>query len=297
MIAGPDDDEGLAHDASGSDRIRLDPARLAAVRATGLLDSEIEEIFDRLTRLAVRLVGVPAAFISLVDENRDFYKSACGFGEPLATTRELTGPTFCHFAIQSEEPLVIPDTTSDPRYSNVPTVSSLGIAAYVGIPLVFDDQVIGAFCAIDVAPRDWAARDIDTLRDLAAITLREIGLGAANRESSLASVEAKASQQIAELAREHLADLFRQAPAFIAILSGPNHVFEVANDTYAQLIGHRDVIGKSVIEALPDVPDDEFSAFLDDVLGTGRSHIRREVPTVLQPSPGAALESRFVSFV
>ncbi|HXG69088.1 MAG TPA: hypothetical protein VNJ04_00570, partial [Gemmatimonadaceae bacterium] len=62
-------------DRSLAEAIR-DPERLAALRSTGLLDSEVEEVFDRLTRLAVKLLGVPAAFISLVDENRDFYKSA-----------------------------------------------------------------------------------------------------------------------------------------------------------------------------------------------------------------------------
>ncbi|MEP6999416.1 MAG: ATP-binding protein [bacterium] len=297
MIASQDEADEVGNDTSGDNRVRLDPARLAAVRATGLVDSEIEEIFDRLTRLAVRLVGVPAAFISLVDENRDFYKSACGFGEPLATTRELSGPTFCHLAIQSREPLVIPDTAADPRYRDVPTVRSLGVAAYVGIPLVFDEQVIGSFCAIDVAPRAWAPRDIETLRDLAAITLREIGLGAANRQSTLASVKAREFQQIAELARERMADLFRQAPAFIATLRGPDHVFELANDSYMQLIGHRVVIGKSVVEALSDVRDPEFIAFLDDILATGRPFVGREVPTAVQPTPGAALESRFLTFV
>jgi hypothetical protein len=82
-----------------------DPIRISAVHATGLLDSEAEEAFDRLTRLAVKLLGVPASFISLVDVNRDFYKSACGFGEPLASARELTGETFCHHTIQQNDAL------------------------------------------------------------------------------------------------------------------------------------------------------------------------------------------------
>ncbi|HET9013465.1 MAG TPA: GAF domain-containing protein, partial [Gemmatimonadaceae bacterium] len=120
----------------GLQATRVDPARIAAVRATGLLDSDVEEVFDRLTRLAVRLVGVPAAFISLVDADRDFYKSACGFGEPLASVRELTGPTFCHYTVQRTEPLVIPDTAADPVYRDVPTVRTLGVAAYVGVPLI-----------------------------------------------------------------------------------------------------------------------------------------------------------------
>lgn len=163
--------------------VRTDPARLAAVRASGLLDTEIEEAFDRLTRLAVRLVGVASAFISLVDENRDFYKSSCGFAEPLASAREMSGPTFCHFTIESDRPLVIPDTNADPRYREVPTVKSLGVAAYVGIPLVYAGQVIGSFCAIDLAPRQWTPREVTALTDLAAMALSEIELRSATKRS------------------------------------------------------------------------------------------------------------------
>lgn len=171
------------------------PGRLSAVRATGLLDSDVEEVFDRLTRLAVTLLGVPAAFISLVDEHRDFYKSACGFGEPLASARELTGPTFCHYAIQSAQPLVIPDTAADPRYRDVPTVATLGVAAYVGIPIVTaDGHALGSFCAIDLKPREWTRVDIEVLTELAASAQREIelrgALSAAERVADLLQAQA-----------------------------------------------------------------------------------------------------------
>ncbi|HLM67405.1 MAG TPA: GAF domain-containing protein, partial [Longimicrobium sp.] len=135
-----------------------DPARLAALRATQLLDTPTEPAFDRLTRLAVRLLGVPATFLSLVDEDRDFYKAATGFGEPLASAREMAGRTFCHFSIAGatpDRPLVIPDTRAEPAYRDVPTVDLLGVAAYVGVPLVIDGQPIGSFCAIDLVPRQW----------------------------------------------------------------------------------------------------------------------------------------------
>ena len=162
-------------------------SRLAAVRATGLLDAAAEPAFDRLTRLAVRLLRVPAAFFSLVDETRDFYVSACGFGEPLASERELTGPSFCHYAIQSSTPLVIPDTAADPLYRDVPTVRTLGVAAYVGVPIVVDGEVIGSFCAIDTVPRAWTAADVEVLIALAASAEREIELRAAlHRGSELA---------------------------------------------------------------------------------------------------------------
>lgn len=151
------------------------PQRLAALNATGLLDSGPSKSFDRITKIGARLIDVPVTFISLVDGNRDFYLSHCGFGEPLASGRQLTGQTFCHFTIQSESPLVIPDTRAHPVYRDVPTVNSLGVAAYLGAPLVLlSGQVIGAFCAIDFVPRAWTDQQVQDAVDLASLVITEI---------------------------------------------------------------------------------------------------------------------------
>ncbi len=176
-----------ARTAERLESTRRDPARLAALRSTGLLDTEVEEVFDRLSRLAVRLLRVPAAFISLVDENRDFYKSACGIGAPLASMRELSGPTFCHYTAQQTTPLVIPDTAADPLYRDVPTVKTLGVAAYVGIPLVVRGQVIGSFCAIDVVPHAWTMDEVETLTEIAASAQREMELRGALADAESAN--------------------------------------------------------------------------------------------------------------
>lgn len=154
-----------------------DPERLAAVRRTGLLDSPPEEVFDRLTRLATKVLGVPVSFLTLVDETRDFYKSQCGFDEPLASSREITGTSFCHYAIPLDRPLIINDTRTDPVYREVPTVQALGIAAYAGIPMVTSDgHAIGSFCAVDFQPRQWRETDVEILVELAASAMREIEL-------------------------------------------------------------------------------------------------------------------------
>ena len=170
-----------------------DAARLAAVRATGLLDTPPDPAFDRLTRLAVRLLGVPAAFLSLVDEERDFYKAATGFSEPLASAREMEGRTFCHFAIARatpDAPMVIADTGAHPEYRLVPTVGSLGVAAYVGVPLMVDGQAVGSFCAIDMVPRPWTRDEIDVLVELAASAQREIELRRALERARATAAEA-----------------------------------------------------------------------------------------------------------
>ena len=179
------------------------PSRLAAVKRAGLLDTPPEESFDRLTRLAAKLIGVPATFISLVDKDRDYYKSHFGFSEPLATTRQLQGTTFCHHAITSSAPLLINDTIADPVFREVPTVQSLGVRAYAGIPLISDDgHAIGSFCAIDQAPRVWSTLDVEILTELAASAMREIKLRSAVAD---AESHARAAQQAARSREEVLA--------------------------------------------------------------------------------------------
>jgi signal transduction histidine kinase len=154
-----------------------DPRRLDALRETGLLDSEVEAEFDRLTRLAARLLGVPATFFSLVDEDRDFYKSCFGFAEPLASERQLTGVTFCHYSLVAEGALVIPDTRADPVYRTVPTVESLGVAAYLGVPVhAPTGEVLGSFCAINFQPHDWSPLEVETMKELAKSAEREVAL-------------------------------------------------------------------------------------------------------------------------
>ncbi len=148
-----------------------DPSRLEAVSRTGLLDTPPQECFDRVTRLAARGTKAPVAFLSVLDRDRDFYKSSFGLKPDL---REIKGETFCHHALLADGPLVINNTRADEIYMRVPTVQALGIAAYLGVPLRLNDLVIGALCVVDFEPREWDADDIDSMHDLAAIAEHEI---------------------------------------------------------------------------------------------------------------------------
>ena len=109
--------------------------------------------------------------------------------------------------------------------------------------------------------------------------------------------EAQLARAAAERAEARLRDVFAQAPAFLAVLRGPEHVFEFANDAYAQLVGHRHVVGRPVEEALPEVRAQGFIDLLDGVLATGTPFIGREVLVRLARTPGGVLEERFVDFV
>ena len=158
--------------------------RLEALRATRLLDSAPEDTFDRLTRLATRLLGVPVALISLVDRDRQFFKSQQGLPQPVASAREtpLTH-SFCQHVVASGLPLVISDSGRDLLVAGNLARRDLGVVAYLGVPLTAaEDLVLGSFCAIDSVAREWSAEDVATMTDLAAMTMTEINLRAEIRD-------------------------------------------------------------------------------------------------------------------
>jgi signal transduction histidine kinase len=96
---------------------------------------------------------------------------------------------------------------------------------------------------------------------------------------------------------ERLADLFEQAPAFFAVLSGPEYIFEMFNRSYQQLIGHRSVLGKSVREAVPEAEEQGFLKMLDGVYHTGKPYVGRGLPIQLTRTPDHPLELRYLDFV
>ena len=108
--------------------------------------------------------------------------------------------------------------------------------------------------------------------------------------------------------RERLSEIIRQAPAFMAVLRGPTHIIELTNDGYNQLVGYRNVLGKPVAEALPEVVSQGYITILDQVFATGTPFVGRDTPVLLARTRGAngdggagveapALDERFVSFV
>ncbi len=159
-----------------------DPERVDELRRTGLLDSAPEEAFDRITELAARLLDVPVALISLVDEDRQFFKSCVGLGEPWSTTRETPlSHSFCRHALDSPGPLVIEDARIHPLVRENLAIRDLDVIAYAGIPLITSDgHVLGSFCVIDSQPREWTTDEFMTLGDLAASVMTEIELQAAD---------------------------------------------------------------------------------------------------------------------
>ncbi|MDQ3701397.1 MAG: GAF domain-containing protein, partial [Chloroflexota bacterium] len=142
-----------------------DPQRLAALRRLALLDTPPEPAFDRLTRLATKVVGAPVALVSLVEVDRQFFKSQVGLEEPWASRRESPmSHSFCRFAVASGAPFVVEDARSHPQVRQNPGIVEMGIVAYAGIPLfTAEGFALGTLCAIDSAPRQSTVEQIGLL--------------------------------------------------------------------------------------------------------------------------------------
>jgi GAF domain-containing protein len=157
-----------------------EPKRLKVLWDYEVLDSVSEEIFDELTELAALICEAPISLISLVDEDRQWFKSK--FGTSVSeTSRDVS---FCAHALTGQGLLVVPDATRDPRFSSNPLVTSdPKIRFYAGAPLVTPDgYVLGTLCVLDTKPRDLRP---DQQKALALLARHAISLLELRRRSRL----------------------------------------------------------------------------------------------------------------
>ncbi|MEO1286460.1 MAG: GAF domain-containing sensor histidine kinase [Chloroflexota bacterium] len=155
-----------------------DVQRLHTLQRTQLLDSPVEDSFDRITSLASRIVGAPISFVSLVEPDRQFIKSHVGLPEPLATIRQTPiDYSLCQHVVKTGHPLIIEDARQDPLVKDNPSVTEGNVVAYLGIPLTTNEGWhLGSLCVIDDKPRQWTSDDIDTMQTLATSVASEIQL-------------------------------------------------------------------------------------------------------------------------
>jgi|GEM_PF-978567 len=154
-----------------------DPARLDALRAVALLDTPAESSFDRLTRLGAKILSAPISLVSLVDSDRQFFKSCVGLPDGLRETP--LSHSFCQHNRIVDQPLVVEDARTHPVLATNGAVTDFKVVAYLGFPLITSGgYVIGSYCVIDRKPRRWQPDDIDAVRDLTQFVVTEIQLRA-----------------------------------------------------------------------------------------------------------------------
>lgn len=229
-----------------------DPARLAAVAATGLLDTPAEEPFDRLARLAAVTLEAPLAFVTVVDDQRSFWKACIGVdAHDPADRQNSVAESFCQYVVGSETELVVGDAASDPRTRDNPSIEGMGVAAWAGFPLrAPGGEVLGSFCVVDTEVRTWTERDVEILRTLAHAAAGEIALRAAAEQSAALAHELQQTllpPVLPTVPGMEVGAVYRAAGLGTEVLGDFYDVFESAGDRWNVVLG--DVCGKGVAAA------------------------------------------------
>lgn len=244
--------------------------RQKSLESLNILDTAIEERFERVTRLATRLIGTPIAAITLIDGKRQWLKSVQGL-DASETPREVS---FCGHTILGDKAMVVEDATKDERFHDNPLVTgNPNIRFYAGMPVhAPDGQRIGALCVIDRAPRQLTASQLEDLKDLAAMVEVEI------KSRQLAVAQLRMNEELAQAKRAVLVDpltrlwnraggdefLARQhqvavqrGEKFCIVIVDIDH-FRKVNDTYGQAAGN-DVLREVARRILRSIRDADFA--------------------------------------
>lgn len=191
-------------------------ARVAALQKYAILDTEPEQAFDDLVLLASFICDTPIAAISLIDENRQWFKSKVGLAAS-ETPREIA---FCSVAIRQPDVFVVPDTLNDERFRDNPlVVSEPNIRFYAGAPLINEDgYALGTICVVDRTPREFAASQRDALKALSRIVLGQLEL----RRNLILLKEALTDRSKEEHERQRELERLQQTLLRVMGLHSPN---------------------------------------------------------------------------
>ncbi|UZE37545.1 sensor domain-containing diguanylate cyclase [Pseudomonas sp. B21-059] len=216
--------------------------RIQTLRELNVLDTSPQERFDRLTRLAKRLFNVPIALVSLVDSDRQWFKSCVG----LSATETSRDISFCGHAILGDQILTVCDAELDERFHDNPlVVGEPGIRFYAGCPLtVPNGSKLGTLCLIDVKPRDLDDEERALLRDLARMAEQEL---AAVQMASMDEMTLLSNRRGFEALARHALGVCKRLKKPATLLFFDLNEFKQINDNY----GHAE--GDGALKTFADV--------------------------------------------
>ncbi len=242
----------------------LDPMRLKTLQNTALVDSEAEPAFDRLTKLAIRLLDAPVSLMSLVTHERQFFKSmAMGAEQWNHQLRTQLSGAFCPHVVRSGLPFIVENSSLDATIAMSQHMFDLDIVAYCGIPITLScGCTLGSFCVIDDKPRIWSAEDIETMQALASAAISEIELRLQLREAteSRARLERISRENLllqdlqeeAENAQDRLVTILEKTSDYVCT-ANVNGRITYANMAQRTLVSQRHSDGKrSITDYYPE---------------------------------------------
>ena len=269
-------------------KLQDEPGRIAALHRYEVLDTQREAPFERITGLVRAVLNVPISTLSLIDSDRQWYKSCVGM-DSMDMPREFS---FCTHTIQAREPLLVPDTLQDARFSKYPSVTGEPfIRSYLGVPLSSPDGYnLGALCALDVKPRDFIQGQIEVLKSFAALAVDELELrriaqidsltGAATRRSFLLEME------------KTIAKFLRRGQTATLLTMDIDH-FKKVNDTFGHPAG--DTVLRTVRNRLQEIlrkedllgrlGGEEFGILLPDIELHEAVQVAEKLRCCLQDTP------------
>ena len=217
-------------------------ARIAALAESGLLDTPTERVFDALTQAAAVICDTPIALVSLIDQRRQWFKSAIGLSQGAQTPRDAA---FCAHAILAPRQLMeIPDAARDERFSDNPLVTGApDIRFYAGAPLLTrDGHALGALCVIDRKPRE--------LNDMQRHALRELA------HAVTALIDARRQQADSE---RQLHRLYHDTPAMLYSLDGSGRLI-AASQLWLDRLGYTrdEILGRNPREFMTPASREAF---------------------------------------
>lgn len=244
-----------AEERDARSEVLEDPGRLAALRRAGAADGEPSDVLEWLTSLTTRLLRAPVALVTLVDRDRQIFRSSRGL-EPGVTETPLSH-SFCQYVVADRGPFVVPDAHDDPLVAGNLAIESLGVVAYAGVPLIDrDGHALGSFCAIDHAPREWRPEDVEMLAGFATVAVADL-----ERRSALAELEDRERHLRSERGLSRLLASGLGAAALVTAADGV--VMRVIGDPESAWgVPARELTGRPAWEALPQVPGAEPFAAL-----------------------------------
>lgn len=229
--------------------------RIDTLRALNILDSSPQERFDRITRLAKRMFGVPVALVSLIDADRQWFLSSFGLDDVKETSRDIS---FCGHAILGDEIFTVPDAALDPRFDDNPLVTDApNIRFYAGCPIsVPNGSKLGTLCLIDQSPRGFDDEDKALLRDLARMVEQEV---VAIQLATLDELTMISNRRGFETLSKHALSLCKRMESPATLLFIDLDKFKPINDTY----GHAE--GDHALQVFSNILRDVFRE--SDVVG------------------------------